>query len=69
MLQEKLCCNIIPFVATKVHMNIRKYVGIFLTLSRHYFYMPRHGIKKGTNPRSVVVATFNEGTIKQLAYK
>ena len=32
MLQEKLCRDIIPFFATKVYMNIRKYVGTFLTL-------------------------------------
>ena len=31
-------------------------------MSRHYFSMSQHKIKKGINPRLVFVATFNDGT-------
>ena len=37
------------------------YLQIIMKLRRNnYFYMSRQSIKEGTNPRAVVVMTFNE---------
>ena len=58
--------KLVLFVATRLVLTIdftRK------TMSRHYSFLSRQSIRKGTNPRSVVVVTFNEGTTKQLAHK
>ena len=59
-IQKSTKRNVATFSVMSQHLTgpLRK---IMKLRTNNYFYMSRQSIKEGTNPREVVVATFNEG--------